>query len=350
MKPFLHYYYLKFRFWLVGQKAPASIGKYELLKNHRKCFVFLAANYGNLGDVAITLAQEQYLRERFSDYEVVDVPINSTMSHLQAIKNVCSPDDVITIVGGGNISDLYFDIELLRIAVIKAFPYNRIISFPQSAIFSDTIFGRWFKKRVARAYSRHKHLTVLAREKRSMELMKSMFHAHSVDVCLTPDIVMWLDKRLPETIRNGVICCLRSDSESNLSAYFKSQMRSLLGQEYPVTDYDTHIGNVDLNLEQRIIELNKILSHFRSTKWVVTDRLHGMIFAYITGTPAIVFNNNNHKIAASYEWIRDCGYIHMVDADEPMQVIELMKTISSNVNFTNVHKRLKRLLDENIII
>jgi len=42
---------------------------------------------------------------------------------------------------------------------------------------------------------------------------------------------------------------------------------------------------------------------------VITDRLHGMIFAFITGTPAIVLPNNNGKIEHSYDWISECGYI-----------------------------------------
>ena len=62
----------------------------------KKCFVFLAANYGNLGDVAITYAQERFLRTIFPYADIVDVPISRTLSDLKAIKNSCTIHDIIT--------------------------------------------------------------------------------------------------------------------------------------------------------------------------------------------------------------------------------------------------------------
>ena len=40
---------------------------------------------------------------------------------------------------------------------------------------------------------------------------------------------------------------------------------------------------------------------FQKSELVITDRLHGMIFCYITKTPCIVMPNNNHKILMTYE-------------------------------------------------
>ena len=45
---------------------------------------------------------------------------------------------------------------------------------------------------------------------------------------------------------------------------------------------------------------------------MITDRLHGMIFAAITGTPCVVLQNNNHKIKATYEsWLRPLKHIRL---------------------------------------
>ena len=44
----------------------------------KNIFIFLGADYGNLGDVAITYAQTKYLKEHFQDYNVVEIPISQT--------------------------------------------------------------------------------------------------------------------------------------------------------------------------------------------------------------------------------------------------------------------------------
>ena len=55
---------------------------------------------------------------------------------------------------------------------------------------------------------------------------------------------------------------------------------------------------------------------FASAELVVTDRLHGMIFATITGTPCLVFSNNNHKVSESYKWIHSLPYIKFIKTAE----------------------------------
>ena len=52
---------------------------------------------------------------------------------------------------------------------------------------------------------------------------------------------------------------------------------------------------------------------FRHTELVITDRLHGMIFSAITGTPCIVINSKSPKVRGCYEWIRHLDYIQFCD-------------------------------------
>ena len=73
-----------------------------------------------------------------------------------------------------------------------------------------------------------------------------------------------------------------------------------------------------------------------------TDRLHGMIFAFITGTPAIVFSNNNHKIEGAYEWIKDCGYIYFIKNGE---LDDVMSIISQHKSFDDTGQIYKRIQD-----
>ena len=327
--------YLKWRFRFKHWLSPKVQPEFEHLRGKKKCLVMLAADYGNLGDVAITYAQEEYLAKHFPNFEIVDLPISKTLTHLKSLQHLCSENDIITIVGGGNMSDLYYDIELLRQMVVKAFPFNRVILFPQTMFFSDTLGGKYLRHKAERTYSRHKNLFITARERCSFMAMKDMFPKSS----LLPDIVMTLDKREPSTQRKGVTICLRNDAESNLSKTFKYELRERATKISDVTDYDTHIGRGGLSIDEREKELNKIWAQFRSSQWVITDRLHGMIFAFITDTPCIVLTNNNFKIEGCYNWIKDCGYIYFLKDTSIESILKLLDKPIFN-NFESVHENI----------
>ena len=45
--------------------------------------------------------------------------------------------------------------------------------------------------------------------------------------------------------------------------------------------------------------------NFSSSKIVITDRLHGLIFSKITSTPCIAIDNSNNKIRETYNaWLK----------------------------------------------
>ena len=331
--------YIKIRFCLKCFFAK-STSVYDSLRGKKKCLVMLAADYGNLGDVAITYAQEQWLAVQYPEYEIVDVPISKTLSHLKALKNICSSTDIITIVGGGNMSDLYFDIEILRQMVVKAFQNNRIISFPQTLFFSDTLGGKFLKWMAKRTYSKHKNLTITAREIWSFNTMKQI----SLDCLLLPDIVMTLDKSEPKVERSGITMCLRNDKEASLSKDFVHELRERLSLDFAVADYDTHIDKEGMSVAEREQELEMIWTSCRSSQWVLTDRLHGMIFAFITGTPCIVFPNNNYKIEGCYKWIKDCGYVFYLGE---CNIDDIIKRIGKPV--TNKYNEISNIINSKFI-
>lgn len=308
-----------------------------LSQTHKKrVFVFLAADYGNLGDVAITYAQEKMLMEKYPDYEIIDVPISKTLSLLRPIKRIATPDDIITITGGGNMGDMYGDIELLRLMVIRMFPKNKVIVFPQTIDYSGE--STYLLRLAKRIYNHHHNLTLLAREDVSYNKMRELFP--NANVQFTPDVVMTLDERR-ESERKGVVFCLRNDKEKSALSQTADEVRKEAeSMALPVMDYDTHIDKEHMSLDVRKKELDKIWKIFSSSQLVVTDRLHGMIFAYITGTPAIVYPNNNIKIEKCYEWIKNCGYIYFCKENS----IQLKDVLSENPNLTIFEQNSNRFV------
>jgi len=324
-------YYLKIRILLFLQKfkSVTLFSSQNLKKEDSKVFIFLAANYSNLGDVAITYAQEKFIQNTLPNHKVVLIPINKTIEGISFAKSILNPSDCITTVGGGNFGDLYDQIETLRQLVIASFPNNKIISFPQTFDFSNSPKGKKSLAKAISVYSKHSNLSFFVREQQSFELMQH--HFPEVKVFLTPDIVLSLDKTQPKITRNGVTLSLRADDEKLLTSEQNESLINWAKETFSnVSFYDTHINKGNLSEQQLDEELNKIWNQYKSSELVITDRLHGMIFSYITNTPCLVFLNNNHKISASYEWIKEQAPIILIKNFDLESINEAFENLNSS--------------------
>lgn len=304
----------KYTFRLFLQKfKPLDYFKNKILdKNRNYAFIFLAADYGNLGDVAITYAQTKFLKDILgNNFEVIEIPISHSLEGLYFVKKNIKRGDIITSVGGGNLGDLYNQIEFIRQLAVRSFPKNKFISFPQTFDFSETAEGKKALAIAKKVYNAHPNLYMVAREKTSYALMKQ--HFEKAHILLTPDIVLSLNKEYPKLERNGAVICMRQDKEKNLTQKQTAFIQYEINNRFKsVTMYDTHINRDNMNIEEREEELEKIWNTFKSAELVVTDRLHGMIFCYITNTPCLVFQNNNHKVRETYDWIMSNHNINLL--------------------------------------
>lgn len=316
---------IKYRVLLWQQKhKPLSYFKDTMLDNNKKkAFIFLAADYGNLGDVAITYAQTNFLKQN-TDCQVIEIPISQSLEGLWFVKRNIQPEDIVSTVGGGNMGELYNQIEFIRQLVFEFFSNNKIISFPQTFDFTETPEGENALNKAKKAYAKPKQLNLIAREKTSFQLMKDNFK--EAQVLLTPDIVLSLNKSKPNFKREGALICLRSDKEKALTDEQNVFIIEKVKSEYDKHGfYDTHIGRNNLSLKERDEELNKIWNAFKAAEVVITDRLHGMIFCYITKTPCIVFQNNNHKVLGTFDWIEDNGFIRLMEKFDEQNFIKALK-------------------------
>ena len=306
--------------------------KFDSFKGKKKIIITLAADYGNIGDVAITIAQRMWLEDNFPGYEIVDFLISETVENLKSLKSVVEKDDIITTIGGGNITDLYWGIELCRQMIIKEFPHNKIISFPQTVFINDENK----LKKVVSVYSKHKDLTLVAREKITYDIFKNNFKNNKI--LLTPDIVLYLKcDRLKHYTkpakREGISLLIRNDKEGVLP---KDEREAFVNcfKERDVKIYDTLIPTDGLKEpEGRDKAVSVFLEKIASSEVVVTNRLHAMILSSVTGTPCIVLPINNHKIMGVLEWLKDLNYVKYLDSydiDKVNEYIEEFKTITPN--------------------
>jgi pyruvyl transferase EpsI len=231
----------------------------------------------------------------------------------RAVKSFLTPKDIIMILGGGNMGDMYLKEEEQRRFIIKNFKNNRIISLPQTISFSDTENGKKEFEKTKKIYNSHKNLLLVAREDKSFEIMKERFS--EFNVIEVPDMVLYLNKKENEK-RDGIMFCLRKDKEGLLSEEFKKNISKVLMEKYQVIKIIDTVLSRGLDKNTRDKEFEKLITEIKKSRLVITDRLHGMIFCAITGTPCIVLKTFNHKVTESYKWLEKLGYIKMVTGEE----------------------------------
>ena len=135
--------------------------------------------YPNVGDTLIWqgeldfLSTLPYKRKGMQSY-FTEIPMN------------IPKDEIILLQGGGNFGDIWPLPQEYRMHVVQQYPDNKIVFFPQTV---------WFEheenmKECAEALSKHKHLTICARDKVSYEILKKNF---TNEILLVPDMAFCID-------------------------------------------------------------------------------------------------------------------------------------------------------------
>lgn len=287
-------------YFILKRKNPCSTSK-------KKMYVLLSTDYSNLGDHAMTYAQINFLKRKFEEYEIVEITVNNTLKYLDYIKSVIKEDDIITLKGGGNIGVEYFREELIRRKIIKYFPDNKIIIFPQTVYFPDTSFGRKEFQNTTRIYKKHRYLYLFLRDRKSYNIMEAGMK-HRIYLC--PDIVWSIGNlNIKEKKTCEVLICMRNDVEGIYTEREKENLKAMVSRLYNKIEIEDTVKSYYIGPKERYKELMKIWKKISSSKIVITDRLHGMIFSVILGVPCIVLDTYNYKLEGQYEWIKDNEYV-----------------------------------------
>lgn len=317
----------------------------------KKIIIMGIPHHGNIGDNAIAIAEEELIKKFFPQYKLYMMQEKYLNICANRVKNFISNEDIILLHGGGNIGDTYERPEKGRREVIKSFPNNKIIIFPQTAYFSDTEKGKEELNKSKEIYNNHKNLIILAREEKTYEFMKKNFC--NCKIYLTPDIVMTLNKSKLSN-REGALLLFRTDTEKTLESSniekIKEIAKSKFGK-YIMSDMNLGSGIVDIGGKKREEVLNNKFQQFQTAQIAITDRLHGMIFAAITETPCIVFGNFNHKISESYKWLQNLEYIQFCNnMEEIEQAIEkVTKTKNRKYNNKFAENAIVEILKKEIL-
>lgn len=265
--------------------------------------------HGNLGDQAITIAECEYLDKNFPDIPIIEIQRYYFELFGQILEKYIRVTDILLIQGGGFLGTQWIGEEYFVRMIIEKFPNNSIVILPQTVFYENSPWGQCELEKSRKIYANHAHLCLCAREKISFELMKEYYNKNNV--LLMPDIVLYLYNKVnyENIVREGVIFCFRRDKEKKISKQEIEYLRTVVKKKgYEINDIDT-VVRYNIYPKIRETEVEKLWREFSNAQIIVTDRLHGMIFAAITRTPCIVLSNSNHKVEGVYEWIKELDYI-----------------------------------------
>ena len=282
--------------------------------DHARSVILVATpSHGNLGDQAIVLAQREFLAANFPDLAVFEIQRYQYEAARDQIETLIRPDDLIVIDGGGNVGTLWPEENDKMNDIVRRFSGNAVVVFPQTAYFSDDEAGKKCEEATSAAYATNERLVFFSRDKGTFEKMQAI--APRAVHRFVPDIVLYHNAST-NTDRSGALLCLRDDKERVVGGDTSAALASALkARGLAVSVTSTVIvkpGRIGEWNRQAILAAK--WSEFRSAKVVVTDRLHGMIFSAITGTPCVALDNVSHKVSQGNEWISHIDNIKVAGA------------------------------------
>lgn len=300
---------------MINLRDKEKITEYNSIKKKNKIFLLGTEDFGNVGDHKIaenilSFAQQFCKQEVFKE-----VTCREYYSEKGYLKKYINTLDVILLTGGGNFGNEYVA-QKIRNDIVTTWPKNRKIVFPQTIYFTADEDGATALEETKKIYTKENNVVLFLRERTSFDFAQEHYSCESY---LVPDIVLSQDMSVSAQRKDYVLLCLRNDKEKSVPNETIDLIRKMINQtDLSETSTDLQL-DYHLDKTQRVSVINSALDKWRTSRLVITDRLHGMIFAAITGTPCIALSNYNHKISGTYEFIKYLPYIKFVQTEEEIK-------------------------------
>lgn len=341
----------KFRWYLKNSQSRKIYRKrsneYESLINNStsrdyRVFLFLTPEYGNLGDHLIAKASLQFLREIFPENEILECTMQHWLNDQYGLRKLVKKDDLIFITGGGFIGTLWPTNDLQVRSVLSAFCNNRIFILPHTFFCTNDSEKEKWEKNFKKVVMKCKDLHIYVREQNSYKYLKNLFSDISIDINIAPDMGFYLfneyNKKNTFKRNNTVGVCIRDDKESaENTENINALLRNIEGK-YTMETFSTEFPSHVLNIDDREETLYEIINKIKGYKFVITNRLHGMIFCFLAGTPCLAYDNVSKKISGVHAWIE--GSKSVVLLDEGRNFAPEMIDNNESDNDLDVEKKL----------
>lgn len=286
----------------IHKKVSKSLRQLEQLDRNKKYVFYLGLPIcKNLGDAAMMMCIRRWIRDNFADFDVIEMESYPTYNkRIRAkLQNFVNADDIFVTQSGATFCNRHIDHGMHRY-ILESFPNNRILFMPVTIDLTDP--GEL--EITAELFNTHKHSLLLTRDHVSYDMISKEFDSARVRVY--PDIVTTMigHKKYDNIKRDGILVCKRIDGEiiytdKGLESFFKKMRK--LSHRVDMTDmYSEQTHEYMISCAEGIID--EKLNQFASYKVIVTDRFHGMIYALVANTPAVILPTKGHKVREGARW------------------------------------------------
>ena len=290
--------------------------------------------HSNIGDILIWEGEENLLYK--TGYKCLGRCSQLTCRFPKLPENV-----IILLEGGGDFGDVWRKVQEFRLEVIKRYPNNKIIIFPESVHYTD-------KKTLsadADIFGKHSNIIVCVRDNLSYELLTAYFKNR---ILLVPDMAFCIPVasltpfRLP--VQNKILLLKRNDKE--LGAFnipTDVEMSNLDTGDWPSMENSTltikllHFFSLCRSFSSNGILRYLFFSFFcfledrfsyyvlkpyllrvgvnfvSKYKLIYTTRLHVLILSVILEKKVSFWDNSYGKNSTFYEtWLSDLNEVQMI--------------------------------------
>lgn len=204
-------------------------------------------------------------------------------------------------------------------------------------------------------YQKVSNLFIFTRDPQSYRLVRQEL-CDNVD--LVPDMALMLQPKIKHCQRKNALIILRDDNERTLNDSDRQRIvnsiKRLKVARLVYADTYVHYSGLDDRFAKYL--LNSLWDKYFHARVVVTDRLHGMIFAAITNTPCVAVQSQSPKIKGVYDqWLKENDFIELVE--DPNDVSKAIQRVTSirnprlkrdklNVGFAEMVKQIKKMVEE----
>ncbi|WP_282607882.1 polysaccharide pyruvyl transferase family protein [Pelagibius sp. Alg239-R121] len=297
---------------MYGLKDKLNIITEEIPKSSRVVRLDLPMHL-NIGDQLIDWGTETFLES-----QNIHPSLRLSALDYQRYRHKIRPSDILLLHGGGNVNDIYKWHENLRQDVLKRFPQNKIILFPQSVFFFDSERG----KELMKSYQNHENFMMFVRDQESYDYIQQL---GGIRCELCPDMAhaLWKSKKGVHPHYDGQqkLLFLRKDVEAAESQEKNGQSIDWVDITHPLDrSISQHLFAAiercpSFVMRNRIVDVwnfrkNRIIAKsiktFSAYETIETDRLHAMILGCLLGKSVNYIDNNYGKLSR-YEslWLRD---------------------------------------------
>ncbi|MEU4765065.1 polysaccharide pyruvyl transferase family protein [Actinosynnema sp. NPDC023794] len=327
-----------------------------LLAPGTRCALVDFPLYANVGDSAIWLGERAVLRE-------LDVSVAYTCDERSFRREdllTVLPEGVILVSGGGNLGDLWPERQHFREHLVRSFPRHRIVQLPQSICFRSEENLR----RAREVFDAHPDLTLLVRDRHSLDLARTHFAAASL---LCPDMAftlpaftatghrahdeVWLTRSDHEGAGHTLPAprgrVLRTDwtDERDATPAWRlrreaagRRLRAAVQASHARPGPDPASAVADAHDELAALQLARGFALLAGGDVVITDRLHGHLLSLLLDQPHVLLADRYGKVENTWRtWTS--GWPGVRRAGSPDEAVEQARVLATSAPHRKIRGR-----------